>query len=479
MTGANAMKKKGGAPPSADEALWTSAEAASATKGRARGRWTVSGISIDSRTIAPGELFAALQDQRDGHEFVADARGKGATAVLVSRTVDEGPALVVKDTLEALRGLAKASRERCAGIRVAVTGSVGKTTVKEALAAVFRRAGRGHASEKSYNNHWGVPLSLARMPRATQRAVFEIGMNHQGEIQPLAELVRPDVAVITKIGPAHLEGLGSMEAIADEKAQIFQGLVPWGAAIIPGDDAFANRLAEHAGWAGAGWLVRFGTGDQDEARLASFEADEKGGGRGAAEIFGHRVRFRTPSAGRHWAYNATAVLAASYLADAPLQLAVEALADLAAPAGRGAAVTVRLSSGAFTILDDSYNANPTSMEAAISTLGGAALGKGGRRIAVLGEMLELGPDSAKLHAALAKPLRDARVDAVHLVGEGMTALAKALPKDRVGAWTKTSGEILETVCAGVQPGDIVLVKGSNAAKMAAVVEALRKLEAAQ
>jgi UDP-N-acetylmuramoyl-tripeptide--D-alanyl-D-alanine ligase len=473
------MKKKGAAAPSAEEALWTSAEAASATKARARGRWTVSGISIDSRTVLTGEMFVALQAERDGHDFVADARAKGAAAVMVSRSVDEGPGLVVKDTLEGLRGLAKAARERSAAIRVAVTGSVGKTSVKEALAAVFRRAGRAHASEKSYNNHWGAPLSLARMPRATQRAVFEIGMNHPGEILPLAEIIRPDVAVITKIGPAHLEGMGSMEAIADEKAQIFQGLVPWGAAIIPGDDDFAARLAEHAGWAGAGWLVRFGTGDQDEARLAHFEADDKGGGRGTAEVFGHRVRFRTPSSGRHWAYNATAVLAAAYLADAPLQLAVEALADLAAPEGRGAAVTVRLASGALTVLDDSYNANPTSMEAAIAALGARAPGPGGRRIAVLGEMLELGRDSAKLHAALATPLEDARVDAVHLVGEGMTALAKALPKDRVGAWAKTSGEILETVRAGVQAGDVVLVKGSNAARMGAVVDALKTLEAAQ
>ncbi len=462
----------------AGEALWTSAEAAAATGARARGRWTVRGVAIDSRTLRPGELFVALKDVRDGHDFVADARARGATAAMVARAVDEGPSLIVEDTLEGLRRLAVASRDRSAAIRVAVTGSVGKTSVKEALAAVFRRAGRAHASEKSYNNHWGVPLSLARMPRETERAVFEIGMNHPGEIRPLSEIVRPDVAIITKIAPAHLEGMGTLEAIADEKAQIFRGLVEWGAAIIPGDDSFAARLAERAGSSGAGWLVRFGTGEQDEARLVAFESDEKGG-HGAAEIFGHRVRFRTPASGAHWGMNAAAVLAAAYLADAPLQLAVEALADAAAPAGRGVAVTVRRADGAITVVDDSYNANPASMEAAIAALGARQPGRGGRRVAALGEMRELGPRSAELHAALAKLLELARVDAVYLVGDGMAALADVMPAERVRAWAETSGEVSEKICGEVRPGDVVLVKGSNAAKMADVVEALKRLEAAQ
>jgi UDP-N-acetylmuramoyl-tripeptide--D-alanyl-D-alanine ligase len=472
------MTKKAASEAQSGEALWTSAEAAAATGARARGRWTVNGVAIDSRTVKPGELFVALQDQRDGHEFVADARAKGAAAAMIARSVDEGPSLIVDDTLDGLRKLALASRQRSAAIRVAVTGSVGKTSVKEALAAVFRRAGKAHASEKSYNNHWGVPLTLARMPRETERAVFEIGMNHPGEIRPLSELIRPDIAIITKIGPAHLEGLGSMEAIADEKAHIFDGLVEWGAAVIPGDDAFASRLAEYAGTAGAGWLVRFGTGDQDEARLAKFESGDNGG-QGTAEIFGARVRFKTPASGAHWGYNAAAVLAAAYLAHVPLQLAVEALADLEAPPGRGAAFTIRLAKGSFVLVDDSYNANPASMEAAISTLGGRKLGKNGRRIAVLGEMRELGRDSKSLHAALAPLLDEAKVDVVYLVGDGMRALADALPKGRVAAWAKTSGEIVDAVSADVRAGDVVLVKGSNAARMIDVVEALKRREAPQ
>ncbi|MGD2132649.1 MAG: UDP-N-acetylmuramoyl-tripeptide--D-alanyl-D-alanine ligase, partial [Maricaulaceae bacterium] len=382
------------------EALWTSAEAAAATGARVFGRWTATGVSIDTRTLAPGDLFVALTDSRDGHDFVPAAREAGAAAALVSKDVDEGPSLIVPDTLEALRQLAVAARTRSAAIRTAVTGSVGKTSVKEALAHVFRRAGRAHASEKSYNNHWGAPLSLARMPRQTERAVFELGMNHAGEIAALAPIINPDIAIITKIAPAHLEGLGSMEAIADAKGEIFQGLVEGGAAVIPGDDDFAARLAEHAGASGAGWLVRFGTGAQDEARLAAFETDVSGG-RGTAEIFGNRLKFTVQGAGAHWGMNACAVLAAAYLSDVPLELAVEALAEAGVPAGRGERTTIWRQSGAFTLIDDSYNANPASMKAAIEALGATATEQGGRRIAALGEMRELGPTSADLHKGLA------------------------------------------------------------------------------
>jgi len=459
------------------DALWTSAEAAKATGGRARGRWAATGLAIDTRELKPGDLFIALKDVRDGHEFVADARAKGAAAVMVSRPVDEGPSIIVDDTLLGLQGLAQAARDRSPAIRVAVTGSVGKTSVKEALLTVFRRAGRAHASEKSFNNHWGAPLSLARMPRATERAVFELGMNHAGEIRPLAKLVNPGIAIITKIAPAHLEGLGSMAAIADAKAEIFEGLEEWGAAIIPGDDDFASHLAEKAGAAGAGWLVRFGTGDQDEARLASFECDETGG-RGVAEIFGHRVRFRLKATGAHWGYNAAAVLAAAYLADTPLDLAVEALADVGIPEGRGGAITVRLPRGPLTVIDDSYNANPESMNAAIQSLGARAP-SGGRRIAALGEMLELGPRSAELHAGLVTALDAAKVDAVWLVGEGMRALGDALPGDRVLGWAKTSAELVDAISADAAVGDVILVKGSNGARMNAVVESLKGLESAE
>lgn len=467
-----------GAKPAGEalNALWTSSEAAAATGGRAVGRWAATGVAIDTRELKPGDLFVALKDARDGHDFVADARAKGAAAVLVSRSVDEGPAVVVKDTLEGLRALGLAARDRSPAIRVAVTGSVGKTSVKEALLAVFRRAGRAHASEKSFNNHWGAPLSLARMPRATERAVFELGMNHAGEIRPLTKLVHPGIAVVTKIAPAHLEGLGSLEAIADAKAEIFEGLEEWGAAIIPGDDPFASRLAEAAGSAGAGWLVRFGHGDQDEARLARYETDETGG-RGVAEIFGHRVEFRVPATGAHWGLNAAAVLGAAYLADAPLDLAVEALADAGVPAGRGASMTVRTPKGALTVIDDSYNANTESMAAAIAALAARQPAAGGRRIAALGEMLELGERSAELHASLAPMLEAARVDAVWLVGDAMRALADALPADRVAGWAATSAALAAKIAADAHAGDIVLVKGSNGSRMITVVDALRALEA--
>jgi UDP-N-acetylmuramoyl-tripeptide--D-alanyl-D-alanine ligase len=462
----------------AKETLWTSAEAAKATGGGVQGEWTTTGIAIDSRALDPGDLFVALIDSRDGHDFVAAARENGAAAALVARPVDDGPSLIVEDTLEGLRRLALASRERSAAIRVAVTGSVGKTSVKESLAAVFRLAGRAHASEKSYNNHWGAPLSLARMPRATERAVFEIGMNHPGEIRPLAEIIRPDIALITRIAPAHLEGMGTLEAIADEKAQIFLGLAEGGAAVIPGDDAFASRLAVRARGAGAQRIVRFGTGPHDEARLTSFESDENGS-RGVAEIFGRAVTFRIAASGAHWGMNAAAVLAAAALAETPLEVAVEALAEAAAPAGRGVALTVRLADGAATVLDDSYNANPASMDAAIKVLGARAPGPGGRRVAALGEMRELGPRSPELHAALANLLELARVDAVYLVGEGMLALADALPKERVRLWAQTSGDVSDKIRAEIRAGDVVLVKGSNAAKMADVVEALKRLDTAQ
>lgn len=447
------------------EPLWTARQAMAATGGMLLGQtdWSCTGISIDSRTLEPGDLFVALQDQRDGHDYAASAMKAGAAACLVSRG-DLGlePALQVKDTLDALRKLGEAARERCDAIRVAVTGSVGKTSVKDALAAVFRAAGPAHWSVKSYNNHWGVPLTLARMPRETRRAVFEMGMNHAGEIRDLAALVRPQVALITRIAPAHLEHLGSIEAIADAKAEIYEGLAPDGVAIYPADDPQAERLARHAGHSGAAFMLDFGTAKGAAVRIEEFETG-LGGSRGIANVLGMRTPFRIRASGSHWAWNIAAIFAAAAGAGLDADAVADALAGLEAGAGRGRVLTLdHPDGGTFTLLDDAYNANPVSMAAAISALGAAHPGKGGRRIAVLGDMLELGPKEAELHAGLAGPLDDARVDMVFACGRRMRSLHDALPETRRAGYAADADEGLDLIKTAIRPGDVVLVKGSNA-----------------
>lgn len=457
------------------EPLWTARQAMAATGGILAGDtgWTCSGISIDSRTIQPGDLFIALKDERDGHDYAAAAMRAGAAACLISRgDLALEPALQVKDTLSALRSLGEAARERCSAIRVAVTGSVGKTTVKDALAAVFRAAGPAHWSVKSYNNHWGVPLTLARMPRDTQRAVFEMGMNHAGEIRDLSSMVRPHVAMITRIAPAHLEHLGSIEAIADAKAEIFEGLETDGVAIYPADDPQAERLARHARHSGAAFMLDFGTAKDAAIRIESFETGLEGS-RGIANVLGMRVPFSVKASGMHWAWNIAAIFAASAGAGLDAGDVAEALAGLEAGAGRGRVLTVaHPAGGSFTLLDDAYNANPVSMAAAISALGAAHPGKGGRRIAVLGDMLELGPDEAAMHAALAEPLEAAGVDQVYTCGSRMRSLHDALPATRRAGYAANADEGLDLIRAAIRPGDVVLVKGSNASGLHRIAASL-------
>lgn len=447
------------------EPLWTARQAMAATGGMLVGDtgWTCSGISIDSRTIQPGDLFVALKDERDGHDYAAAAMKAGAAACLISRDdLDLEPALQVKDTLAALRSLGEAARERCDAIRVAVTGSVGKTTVKDALAAVFRAAGPAHWSVKSYNNHWGVPLTLARMPRDTQRAVFEMGMNHSGEIRDLSSMVRPHVAMITRIAPAHLEHLGSIEAIADAKSEIYEGLETDGVAIYPADDPQAERLARHARHSGAAFMLDFGTAKDAAIRIESFETGLDGS-RGIANVLGMRVPFSAKASGVHWTWNIAAIFAASAGAGLDAGDVAEALAGLEAGAGRGRVLTLaHPAGGSFTLLDDAYNANPVSMAAAISALGAARPGEGGRRIAVLGDMLELGPDEVAMHAALAEPLEAAGVDEVYTCGRRMRSLHDALPATRRAGYAANADEGLDLIRAAIRPGDVVLVKGSNA-----------------
>lgn len=458
--------------------LWTAQDAARATGGRLVGddAWAARGVSIDTRTLEPGDLFVALKDVRDGHDFLAQAFVSGAAAALISdesRADGFGPMLVVSDVLEALRKLGEAGRERSAAKRVAVTGSVGKTSTKEALAVCLSASGQTHRSVKSYNNHWGVPLTLARMPRQSRYGVFEIGMNHRGEILPLTKLVRPHAALVTTIAPAHVENLGSLEAVADEKGDIYAGLEPAGAALVPNEAPHASRLIDAAERNGA-TLIRFGREAECEARLLRFDMDENGS-TAEAEILGRAIRYRIGVEGAHWALNSVAALAAADVVGADLDAAAHALEHLRAFDGRGVAARIEAPFGAFMLVDDAYNANPASMAAAFATLGARRPGDGGRRIAALGDMLELGSDERAYHAGLAAPLQQAGVELVFAAGPRMAALMEALPPSMRGGYAETADALIPVIAGSLRAGDIVLVKGSNGSKMSRVVSALSRL----
>ncbi len=456
------------------EPLWTSQEIAQATGGRVEGGgFAVAGVSIDSRSIEPGDLFIALAGARDGHEFVAQALERGAAAALVSRPVD-GPAVVVEDTFEALEALGVAARERAPQARRgAVTGSVGKTSVTQAVRAGLTLAGPAHSSVKSYNNHIGVPLTLARMPRETARAVFEIGMNHADEITPLSQMVRPHAAVITTVGPVHVENFPDGEiGVARAKAEIFAGLVPGGAAILNADNAWFDLLAAEARAAGA-TVMTFGTGEGADARLTAFSP---GPGQAIvrARLHGRDLEFQT---GFHWGLNSMAVLLMLEALEVRLDDAVAALGAFEPLAGRGAERHVPLKGGAFTLIDESYNANPVSMAAAIASLG--ARKPEGRRIVALTDMLELGAEAPAYHAALAGPLEAAGVDLVFCGGPLMKSLWDALPSTRRGGYASSAVELGPQIVQAVEPGDVVMVKGSNGSKAGAVAAALAEVGRAQ
>ncbi|WP_121063879.1 UDP-N-acetylmuramoyl-tripeptide--D-alanyl-D-alanine ligase [Chachezhania antarctica] len=460
-------------------ALWTAAEAAEATGGTAQGEWRVSGLSIDTRTIQPGDLFIALKAARDGHVFVADALAKGAAAAMVTHVpdgvADDAPLLVVDDVQTALEALGRAGRARCDARVVAVTGSVGKTSTKEMLATMLAPQGPTHASVASYNNHWGVPLTLARMPRDTRFAVIEIGMNHPGEIAPLARMARPHVAMVTTVAPAHLEAFENIEGIAREKASVFEGLEPGGTAIVNADIDTAAVLASVAPTHGAR-IVPFGTkpdGEMDAYQALKIDVDGTGT-QVSARAQGHDFTFRLAAPGKHFALNALGALAAVEAMGADRDQAIAALAQWTAVTGRGAREDVALPGGALHLIDDSYNANPASLAASLEVL--ASTGDaGGRRIVILGDMLELGPTSADLHAALADLPAMAVIDKVHCVGPQMAYLHTALPEARRGRQVETSAELVPQLGAELQPGDTVLVKGSLGMKLAVVVNGIRKL----
>jgi UDP-N-acetylmuramoyl-tripeptide--D-alanyl-D-alanine ligase len=461
------------------ETLWTAQEAAKATGGAATGDWTATGVSIDTRTLAPGDLFVALRGPSfDGHRFAADALAKGAAAVMLDHVPNDLPAdartLHVEDTQQGLEALGAAGRARTRARVLAITGSVGKTGTKEALRHALGQQGKTHASAASFNNHWGVPLSLARLPQNAAFAVFELGMNHAGEISGLVRQVRPHAALITTVAPAHLGNFDSEEGIADAKAEILEGIVDGGTAVLNRDNRHFARLERAAREQQVSHVATFGQDPEAGVRLldAEYHADASDA---HAIVHGLEVRFRIALPGRHWVLNALGVLAMVQAADADVTRAAESFATLAPAAGRGERRRIQLSDGAFELIDDSYNANPTSMTAAFDVLGRAKLGAQGRRIAALGDMLELGVHSADMHAGLAQPIREAGIDCVFSCGPEMAALDAALPEQLRGGHADDSETLGALVADSVRAGDVVLVKGSAGAKMGKVVAALDAL----
>ena len=462
--------------------LWTIEAMTSAMRARRQDALPdiVRGLSIDSRSIGPGEAFFAIKgDSRDGHEFVRAALDAGAALAVVAagkrdQFPKDAPLLIVHDVLEALRELARAARARSSATVIGITGSVGKTGTKEALRLALASEGETHASVASYNNQWGVPLSLARCPETAKFAIFEMGMNHPGEIEPLARLVRPHLAIVTAVEPVHLEFFPSVEAIADAKSEMFFGLEPGGAAVLNSDNPHYARLRRHAKAAGVGRIVSFGADAKAEARLLKYSLHPDCS-TAHASILGVEVTYKLGAPGYHLVINSLAVLAAVALAGGDLALAALALAELKPATGRGARITLGLPGGATALLiDESYNANPASMRAALAVLGKAEPGPRGRRIAVLGDMLELGAEGPAQHRELADAVLANSVDLVFCSGPLMHELWQALPSERRGGYAETAATLESSVLAVVRPGDAMMVKGSLGSRMGPLVKALER-----
>jgi UDP-N-acetylmuramoyl-tripeptide--D-alanyl-D-alanine ligase len=462
--------------------LWTSLGLIEPLAARVRGRVPpggVTGISIDTRSLREGELFFAIKGiNSDGHDYVGAAFEKGAAAAVVDEAHADalrppGPLYVVTDVLAALERLGVAARVRCSARIVAVTGSVGKTSTKEALRLVLTQAGACHASAASYNNHWGVPLSLARMPKNTKFGIFEIGMNHKGEITPLTAMVRPHVAIITAIAPVHLEYFENVDEIADAKAEIFEGLVPGGVAIINRDLPQYERLLTHAKGSAAGHVSSFGEHENADAKLLNVKIGIDHSVV-EAEICGHHLTYRLGVPGRHFAMNALAVLLAAKAFGINLEAAADTLAFSMPQPGRGERLLLPADDGPYTLIDESYNANPASMRAALALVGALPLREKGRRIAILGDMLELGSNGAAIHAELAGDVAANHIDLVFAAGPLTKHLFEALPGQLQGAWRDQASDLVPAVAAAVQSGDMVIVKGSNASRMSTVVDFLKQ-----
>jgi len=464
----------------ADTPLWSSDELVAASAGSLEGTITqaMNGVAIDNRTIAPGDIFVAIRGEtHDGHSFAAAALKAGAGVALVSRPTDEmraaGPLLIVDDDpLNGLERMGRVSRRRNHGRIIAVTGSVGKTSTKEMLRTALSASGQTHASAASFNNHWGVPLTLARMPRETAFGVFEIGMNHAGEITPLVGMVEPHIAIITTIAASHLGNFNSLDEIADAKAEIFTGVVSGGHAVINRDTPYFGRLAAAAKAAGVVSTVSFGRHEKADVRMVRV-ALHPACCCITAEVMGEELIYKLGVPGEHMAVNSLAVLAAAKLAGADLARAALALASAEPAKGRGTQQRLSFPGGDILLIDESYNANPASMRAALALLAQAQPKKGGRRIAVLGDMLELGAFGETLHAELAKPMDEARVDVLYAAGPLMANLWAATPEARKGAYGGTSEELRAPLLAGLQAGDVVMIKGSLGSRMGPLAEAIR------
>jgi UDP-N-acetylmuramoyl-tripeptide--D-alanyl-D-alanine ligase len=464
----------------AEQALWTIDELISATGGKLHGNviHPLNAVSIDSRGIAAGDIFVAIKgDVHDGHSFVANALKAGAGLAMVSRVTDEmkaaGPLLeVAEDPLRGLENMGRASRARCQGRIIGVTGSVGKTSTKEMLRVALSASGQTHASAASFNNHWGVPLTLARMPRETAFGVFEIGMNHAGEITPLVGMVRPHVAIVTTIAASHLGHFNSLDDIADAKAEIFTGLTPGGHAVISRDTPFFDRLAKAARAVGVANIVSFGKSAEADVRIErlALHADCCCV---TADVMGEKLIYKLGLPGEHMAVNSLAVLAAAKLGGADLARAALALATAQPAKGRGVREHLQIAGGELLLIDESYNANPASVRAALALLAQANPGKGGRRVAVLGDMLELGDHGPALHAELFEAMDAAKVDVLYAAGPLMANLWARVPAHKRGAHAETSPGIRDALLAGLRAGDAVMVKGSLGSRMGPLVEAIR------
>ncbi|GAB4232223.1 MAG: UDP-N-acetylmuramoylalanyl-D-glutamyl-2,6-diamino pimelate--D-alanyl-D-alanine ligase [Methyloligellaceae bacterium] len=460
--------------------LWTYADILAAVDGLSEGSappdLPVTSVSIDTRTLEPGALFVAIRGERlDGHDYVAQAFEAGAACALVAEDAQVdggGPLVVVPDTLAALEALGRSARARTSATIIAVTGSVGKTGTKEGLRLALAPSGKVHASEKSYNNQWGVPLSLANMPADTAFGVFEIGMNHPGEITPLTRMVRPGIAIVTTVEPVHLEFFDSVAQIAEAKAEIFAGLEPGGTAILNRDNPHFALLQERAEQAGAGRILSFGRHRDAAVRLIAVR-EESDGSRVEADIEGASLSYVVGSPGLHLVLNSLAILAAVKESGGDLASGAEALRGFRAQTGRGAREVFELPAGAVLLIDESYNANPASMRAALRTLGGVARSDYSRRVAVLGDMLELGGSSPQLHRDLAEAVDEAGVDVVFACGQHMRGMYDALSESRRGGYAATSQELLPVLLDQVGPGDAIMVKGSLGSQMGLLVDAVR------
>lgn len=468
--------------------VWTLGEVIGATGGRCEGdpAAPISGFTIDSRALETGEGFIAIRGpNRDGHDFVQKALDADAGCAIVEETysakapreaasdLDEMRLVRVQDTFDGLNSLGREGRDRAEhAVIIGVTGSVGKTGTKEALRVALSPSGSVHASVKSFNNHWGVPLTLANMPRDINYGVFEVGMNHAGEISALTRLVRPHIAIITTVAPVHLGFFASVDEIADAKSEIFEGLEPGGAAVLNRDNPYFERLAAAARAQGAE-IVSFGEDERSKVRLMNCDLSPNGS-TATADILGDMLTYTVGAPGRHVVQNTLAVLAAVKLAGADLKAAAEALGAIKAPSGRGERFVIATERGPICVVDESYNANPASMRAALQTLGLTPREEFKRRIVVLGDMLELGEESSKLHRELAEAVDAAGIDVVFASGTDMASLFEALPSECRGGYAETPEELSPVLLSSVQPGDIVMVKGSLGSRMAPLVDGLKR-----